>query len=111
MLRLVLFGFFFLVAGCMVGPDYRRPASEIPPGYRFQDQGSQSSADLPWWKEFHDPVLDTLIAERDAALAAHEIRQHICIAPSMIAQFCPAIEVTALPAHIQHAVDRAASAQ
>jgi outer membrane protein, multidrug efflux system len=56
-----------LVAGCMLGPDYRRPALQIPSAYRApadnrQAQSKASSfADLPWWQVFSDPQLQQLI--------------------------------------------------
>jgi multidrug efflux system outer membrane protein len=55
------------VAGCMLGPDYRRPALQIPSTYRApadnrETQSKASSfADLPWWQVFSDPQLQELI--------------------------------------------------
>ena len=55
------------VAGCMLGPDYRRPALQIPSAYRApadnrEAQSKASSfADLPWWQVFSDPQLQELI--------------------------------------------------
>ncbi len=42
---------FLSLAGCAVGPDYKRPELKSPPDFRFastQDQ-TDSLADLPWW--------------------------------------------------------------
>ena len=53
-----------LLAGCALGPDYRRPKVEAPP--RFAGQARQeaaSLADQPWWDVFADPVLKDLQAE------------------------------------------------
>lgn len=52
------------VAGCKVGPDYKRPAAPLNKEYR--DTGSEQVAQQPanlaeWWKVFNDPVLDNLI--------------------------------------------------
>ena len=52
-----------LLAGCMLGPDYRRPAVDVMPSYRFEDNETRDTANTNWWKEFQDPVLDSLIAE------------------------------------------------
>jgi multidrug efflux system outer membrane protein len=55
-----------LVAGCMVGPNYHRPAVQTPayrdlePNPQVQAQAS-SFADLPWWEVFKDPQLQELI--------------------------------------------------
>jgi multidrug efflux system outer membrane protein len=54
-----------LLAGCRVGPNYRRPAVQTPTAYRGADSQLQgpgaSYADLPWWEVFHDPKLQELI--------------------------------------------------
>ena len=61
-----------LVAGCAVGPDYKRPAVETPAAFS-ESAGwkvAQPKDALPkegWWKVFHDPALDAL---EDQAMAA-----------------------------------------
>jgi len=58
---------FGLLAGCMVGPNYHRPAVQTPAVYRDLSQNPQSQAqassyaDLPWWQVFQDPQLQELI--------------------------------------------------
>jgi outer membrane protein, multidrug efflux system len=60
-----------LLTGCMVGPNYHKPAVPLPAGYHGpndnpQDQAqakAASFADLPWWEVFHDPVLHNLIRQ------------------------------------------------
>ncbi|WP_327210521.1 efflux transporter outer membrane subunit [Rhizobium leguminosarum] len=50
-----------MLAGCVVGPDYRKPEIALPVGWT---QGlTTPSADVPalWWKQFRDPVLDSVI--------------------------------------------------
>jgi outer membrane protein, multidrug efflux system len=66
--RLLTFGAAALVAGCAVGPDYRRPEVATPPA--FQEAGPWKLAvpqdTLPkdgWWKLFGDPALDRLEAQ------------------------------------------------
>jgi len=53
------------VAGCMVGPDYRRPDPKPTPTFRSQVGPSEASsiADLPWWQVFNDKALQALITE------------------------------------------------
>jgi outer membrane protein, multidrug efflux system len=52
-----------LLAGCTVGPDYRRPQISVPD--RFAEAGGQtraSDAELTdWWKRFGDPELNKLV--------------------------------------------------
>jgi multidrug efflux system outer membrane protein len=54
------------LAGCTVGPNYRKPLVKVPDTYRgaSDDQKvkqEESFADLPWWQIFQDPVLQDLI--------------------------------------------------
>jgi outer membrane protein, multidrug efflux system len=56
-----------LLAGCMAGPNYRRPAVQTPTVYRDLSENPQlqaqaaSYADLPWWQVFKDTKLQELI--------------------------------------------------
>jgi len=56
-----------LLAGCMVGPNYHRPAAQPPTAFRDLSDNPQaqaqvaSYADLPWWQVFQDPQLQELI--------------------------------------------------
>src|SRR5258708_7374766 len=59
-----------LLAGCTVGPDFKRPEVELPKEYGV------AQAPLPpaerWWSLFNDPVLERLV---DEALAAnHDLK-------------------------------------
>ena len=51
------------VAGCMVGPDYKRPTVDTPQAFRYEAKDVAETANTQWWKQFNDPVLDSLIAE------------------------------------------------
>jgi len=52
-----------LLTGCMVGPDYRRPAYPLPSTFRSQPaaEGGVSFGDLEWWRIFEDEQLVELI--------------------------------------------------
>jgi len=56
-----------ILAGCMVGPDYHRPAVQPPTAIRDLSENPQvqaqaaSYADLPWWQVFQDPQLQELV--------------------------------------------------
>jgi multidrug efflux system outer membrane protein len=79
-LRYLLLGAGVL-AGCAIGPDYKRPPIDAPQGFRFQDAGPHEMSDLAntaWWQQFRDPVLDELIAvalreNKDVQIAASRI--------------------------------------
>ncbi len=54
-----------LFSGCTVGPNYRRPAVQVPTLYHGATESMQaqaaSYADLPWWQVFQDSVLQELV--------------------------------------------------
>jgi multidrug efflux system outer membrane protein len=54
-----------LLAGCAVGPNYRRPEVQTPDVHRGQLEPAEAAsfADRPWWEVFGDPVLQQLIDE------------------------------------------------
>jgi multidrug efflux system outer membrane protein len=52
-----------LVAGCKAGPDYHRPAVDVPKAYRYEPAQAAETANVDWWTQFDDPVLDQLIAD------------------------------------------------
>jgi multidrug efflux system outer membrane protein len=52
-----------LLGACTMGPDYVRPAVDAPAAFRFEVKEAAQTAGTQWWKEFGDPVLDSLIAE------------------------------------------------
>jgi NodT family efflux transporter outer membrane factor (OMF) lipoprotein len=68
-----------LLAGCTVGPDYRRP--DVPVPKEFSEAAGQGPASLErWWTEFRDPLLDRLVARAvegnlDLKIAAARIRE------------------------------------
>ncbi len=59
-----------LVAGCTtVGPDYKRPATELPSGFDLNESQGQPDIPADWWKLYGDAKLDELVAaalERNA---------------------------------------------
>jgi len=59
-----------VTAGCMVGPDYQRPAIDVPEGWSEAPKESVPAQSEPsrWWAAFNDPELDSLI---DRAIAAN----------------------------------------
>jgi multidrug efflux system outer membrane protein len=51
------------LAGCAVGPNYKRPGVNAPTGFREAEYfvSTNSLADLPWWGVFKDAALQDLI--------------------------------------------------
>ncbi len=50
------------LAGCAVGPDYKRPEILAPTDWRNGPEGRDSLGDLGWWELFKDPALHELIS-------------------------------------------------
>jgi multidrug efflux system outer membrane protein len=65
-----------LIGGCAVGPNYKRPAVDTPPDFRFAPtQSTNSLGDLPWWQVFKDPYLQDLI--RAALTNNYDLKQAV----------------------------------
>lgn len=58
----VALGIALCLAGCAVGPDYRRPAVDLPGAWRVEAPEARAIAGTVWWAQYGDPVLDDLIA-------------------------------------------------
>ena len=74
------------LAGCAVGPDYKRPTVDSPGAFRRAASdtnapaGTNSFADLGWWEVFKDPQLTAYMAEAltnswDIKIAAARVLQ------------------------------------
>ena len=89
------------LAGCKLGPDYRRPDTKAPPSYRFaSDADAASLADEGWWRVYRDPRLQQLIREAlannlDVRIAAARVDQaRAALGATRLAQL-PQISVSA----------------
>jgi len=62
-----------ILTGCTVGPNFEEPDVGAPGTFRFDANASpESIADLPWWKVYHDPKLQSLINQ--ALSNNHDLR-------------------------------------
>src|SRR5882672_2038787 len=87
------------LAGCAVGPNYKRPLVPVPERFYADERAAEarSLADVAWWDLFDDPILKGLIEEAirngfDARLAAarvQEARARFGVARS---QFFPSLD-------------------
>jgi len=85
--RTALFLLSLTLAGCAVGPNYKRPLVAVPERYYGEEPATttamadaRSLADAPWWQVFDDPILKALIDEAlrngfDARRAAARVLQ------------------------------------
>jgi outer membrane protein, multidrug efflux system len=70
------------LAGCAVGPDYRRPAIDTPSAWRLEDSQARDLVNTSWWEQFNDPVLTDLIAialkeNNDVKIAAARVEEYV----------------------------------
>ncbi|MDN3986920.1 efflux transporter outer membrane subunit [Zwartia vadi] len=105
-----------MLSGCLLGPDYERPAVELPDAYRTPSQvASQSvavtsvnqaprspSAEVmkEWWTLFNDPVLNDLIVSAqknnaDIQIAVARLGQAQALARQAGAALYPTVNLTA----------------
>ena len=85
-----------MISGCAVGPNYKRPAVDVPSDYRSAEGPAQqaSLADLPWWEVFKDPRLQELIRTAlknnyDLRIAISRVEQSRQIEAQARSQFLP----------------------
>ncbi len=52
---------FLALAGCTIGPDYRRPADGVPASFTTRPSGAPVLATTPWWLTLNDAVLNDLV--------------------------------------------------
>ena len=61
------------LGGCMVGPDYHKPAMELPQSFKEGAQwqraqsNPQGALDSQWWLAYQDPVLNDLVVRSATA--------------------------------------------
>ena len=72
----------FIMFGCMVGPDYRRPAVEAPVSWRFEEKEVKEMCNTAWWEQFNDPVLNELIQialmeNKDVMIATARVEEFV----------------------------------
>jgi multidrug efflux system outer membrane protein len=92
------------VAGCMVGPNYERPAVEKPEKWRIDLPKAEEVVNTKWWEQFGDPVLNQLIETAlrdnlDVRVAAARVDQFIGILRTSRAQALPQISYSANASH------------
>ena len=96
MKKVPIFLVFIALAGCMVGPDYRRPSVDVPQSFRFYENEAKNLANTAWWQQFNDPVLNDLIRialqeNKDVKIAAARIGQFVGIYMTTRSRFFPQV--------------------
>lgn len=84
-----------LLAGCAVGPNYKRPVIVSPASFRDQGEAAKgSSTEAAWWGIYEDATLRALIREAltnnyDVRIAVARIEQARALAMQARSQFVP----------------------
>jgi multidrug efflux system outer membrane protein len=97
-----------LLAGCAVGPNYKRPPINTPVTFRGEtDISTNSFASLPWWQVFHDDTLQSLIRTAltnnyDLRIAVTRVEQAQALAAQARAGFFPQLNYSATAARGQN---------
>jgi multidrug efflux system outer membrane protein len=78
--QLAAMAFALGLAGCMLGPDYRKPEVHVPAAWRISAEEAREVSDAAWWDGFGDPVLSQLVRtalqnNEDLAIAAANVDQ------------------------------------
>ena len=94
MLRRIALISIAILAGCAIGPDYRRPDLDVPKAYRYEPQEVKDIINTDWWAQFQDPVLDRLIAEglagnKNIKIAAANVEQAAAVLMQVRAPLFP----------------------
>lgn len=84
------------LAGCTVGPNYVRPEVDSPPAWRIDYAKAADVANIKWWEQFGDPVLNELVEtalrdNRDLRIAAARVDQFIGALTATGSQLYPKI--------------------
>lgn len=91
------------LSGCaMIGPDYQRPAVNLPGAYSQSESAPGAELRLPadWWRLYKDQVLDGLVASglknnADLRIAAARIEEAEAVLREANALFFPEVDANA----------------
>lgn len=88
------------LGGCLLGPNYQRPAVDAPPAFRFSDEQAKDVVNTTWWVQFQDPVLNDLITialagNKDVKIAAARVEQFLGQFQSTRSQLFPQVSALA----------------
>src|SRR5271154_4332888 len=109
-----------LLASCAAGPDYHRPAAEVPPAWQptapwHQAVPSDTKLKVNWWELFQDPDLNPLVEKaltsnqnlRVAAARLEQARDQLTIVGS---DLFPAIDLSSTALRAKESANRPLSA-
>lgn len=105
--RLLPPAFCLLFVACFFRPDYTRPYVDVPDSWRLPTKEACSLANIRWWVQFGDPVLDVLIIEalennNDLQVAIARVYQFYGQFREVYSQLFPQISGTASAFRLQN---------
>lgn len=96
-MRNILFALpVLLLCSCIAGPDYIRPATPVHDHWNVECQTAADLANTQWWRQFEDPVLDSLIETAikenlDLKIATARVDQFMGVLDTTRSQYFPQI--------------------
>jgi len=101
----LILGLLSFLSGCAVGPDYVRPAAEVPASYKEMEgwKMAQPKDHLirgAWWETFNDAYLNDLedqanLANQNIAVAEAQLRQARALVRIAQASYFPTVTIGA----------------
>jgi multidrug efflux system outer membrane protein len=96
LLRIAPLALAMTLAGCMVGPNYTRPSTELPAQYGEPAKAGPIAVPQKWWTLYNDPVLDELVESglarnADVRQAAARVEEAEAVMAQARAAFFPTI--------------------
>ncbi len=104
--RVYVITLVFLLASCSVGPEYKKPTTEVTEDYKESNSITWKKADPSadedrgqWWKIFNDPILDDLIVKlnknnQDIASLNATYRESLHLVEEARSAYLPSVGVT-----------------
>jgi len=86
------------VAGCAVGPNYKRPSIDSPADFRREPEATHEPfAELDWWQIYQDATLQALVRQAltnnyDLRIAIARVEQARALAMQARSQFLPSVD-------------------
>lgn len=62
-IRFVSLSVLGALVSCNLAPPYHRPDLDVPCGWRMESDESSTCANIRWWEDLGDPVLDALVIQ------------------------------------------------
>ena len=94
------------LSSCMLGPNYSRPDIEVPKGWRLSVEKATAVANVSWWEQFNDPVLNQYIQtsleqNKDLKIAVAVVQEYYARLGITRSELFPQVNAAAAGARIR----------